>query len=1029
MDLNQAKALLFGGATNEPDGAISGASTGIETGIVPPSTNALPPTLTPKTDVALTFANTPAMRSAAKSFPVSMPVVPPGVGMSIGMGMAQEAKSFKEENTMGDIPLDTDTGASSWERMMLGFRREKQNQIQYLENKYGPGTVREASNGELIVRMPDPNDASKTKDVLVNEDKMTAKDFIGLMGQAPEIAASMFATKGAEFLPYVGKLKGVVGALRDIAAAAVGGETAGGIKDVGMNVYDRGAMDLKNVAKDRALMGAVDVAAGSIGIPAAKFLQFLKNPASIYRKQVQFDALGAQKYFMEKYGVNVPLSIGESTGMPLASRSEVFYEKLPGGSEPLRALKSKQEEGLRTLQRMMMGAAPADEEIGQAAMDAIRAKIEPTVAAAQTAKSELAQTATSGIEGIISGASQPERELYKSTLGGDIRQKVISLRDEAKAQADSLYDAVRSMPGGEGKVFDAKPLQKSFGKILDSLPAPSQTVDNPQFLVDASGAPIRSSQTEVKTLREFVPSNILTRLQSVVGLKDAQFSLSDLQQMRREVYDDIAKGEGVPGLGTHYLNDMGKALTSAIENGVEQMPDGQLKSALQAANQHYKENVLPFNRGGITELFRRADEPGFISDSEIVGHFLSGDKAIHNWNTLKDTVGEASPEFTRMKRAVLDNILERSRLPGDAVIDAKSLMNNLASLRQASPEITDDIFGKNSPDLFNLFKQSRYLDIAQGGKIDAEQLQNLLQGGNVTTSKLQALIDAQKKADDVYKNQLVKAIGTGTLNDQSLRPTDFVNRVLDTASTKDVKAVVDMLGSNPKLLEDLQQKTFEKVFRDGARSATAEDVNRIMSGDSTHILSGVKIADRLKDQEYQSKLKAILGPDKFQDLEQYVKLQAAGEAKEKSFQSAGGIAAGSQIAALEKKGVFSFLTSSMRNFVYSTLMSRAPLRQWLTNIPSEPGKLQLLFTSPVFLQAVSREYTDPDAAKAFISRLYQGISDSYSASPQASQDRQQTPLEQSREKWKLILNNPTPPPANPGRTPMMTPTNAPPAMK
>lgn len=992
MDLKQAQALLLG--TNAPPTSPTNAPADAGAALAAPTPS---PGLTPKTDSAMLLGPSPDTAGIARSVPVSMPTLPPGVRPTLGQAMAQEAKTFKEQNQIDNVPLDIDTGASGWERFMLGFRREKSNQIKYLENKYGPGTVREASNGELIVRMPDPNNVAQTKDVLVNEDKMSAKDFIGLMGQAPEIAASMFATEGASALPYIGKLKGVVGALRDLGAMAIGGESVGAAKDVAMNVYDKGSLDLANVAKERAGMGLMDAAVGAVSLPVAKFFQFMKNPAAGYRKQVQFDALAAQKYFAEKYGVNVPLTIGESTGMPLASRSEVFIEKMPGGSEPLRAIKGQQESAFRKLQNILMGTnPPMDEEVGNAAMQQIRDKMEPVQEAVQTAKAGVKTQALSGIEGVVAGASQPEREIYKSATGEDIRKAVIAKRDAAKAETDALYEAVNNAPGGQGKVFDGSKLQTEFQKIRSSLPSPEQWVKNPTPILNAQGTPISATAVIKTPLRTLVPDNILSQLDEVIGLKGPKFSLSDFQQMRRDIYDAIGKSEGSPGLGAHYLNDMAKAVTAAIDDGISKLPTGDLKTALGAANTAYKTKVVPFNRQGLTELFKTADEPGFVSGAEITQRLLGGPKAANNWQLLKETVGDNSPEFLQMKRSVFDNILNNSRLVGENELNAKSLRENLIKFSQEQPEIAKDLFGARGGALDSLINESRYLGISQGDKVDADQLQQLLQSGNVSGQKLQALVDAQKTADEAYKNQLVKAIASGDMTESTLRPTDFVNRILDNSSTKDVKAVMDMIKDNPQLTQDLRQKTFQKVFRDAARSANADDVNRIMSGQNTSLISGVKIADRLKDAEYTAKLKTILGDEGFTDLNNYVKLQTAPEAKEASFKAAGGLAAGSQIAQLERRGVLAYLSDSARHFIYSTLLTKPPLRNWLTSIPNEPGKLSLLLSNPIFLQAVTREFGEGTAAEAFMNNLKHAIDGSLTAQPQAGLQQQPTDMERRR---------------------------------
>jgi len=710
--------------------------------------------------------------------------------------------------------------------------------------------------------------------------------------------------------------------------------------------------------------------------------------------------------------------------MPLASRSEVFIEKMPGGTSPIRELKGQQEQQFRNLQEILMGKPGTDEEVGQKAIEAIRGKIEPAVTGEAAAREALGKQAQSAIEDMLAKATHPERQIYKTELGKEIRENVIGKRDAAKAEADRLFGVVRSIPGGEGKIFDGGGLQADFAKIKKALPSPEQTVSQPSALVDLFGKAITPTAKAQPVLREFVPQNVLSRLDSVIGLKGAKFSLSDLQQMRREVYDDISKGEGVPGLGTHYLADVGEALTKAIDRGVTSLPSGDLKTALQAANEHYKTKVVPFNRQGLTDLFRRADEVGHVSDFEVVSRLLGSDKAVRNWQLMKETLG-AGPAFDKMKRAVADNIVEHSRLPGDTTIDAKSFIKGLYDFRLKYPEIARDVFsGKEN----ELFRQGRFLTYSQGDKIDETQLGALLKDKSASAPKLKILIDAERNKDEVFRNSIMKAVGEGSLNEQTLKPTEFVNRMLETAQPAEVEKILDAIGRErmqdvpvarfgtatthesrmtaPPLLEELRQKTFEKIFRDAARNASAEDVNRIMSGQNTHILSGVKIADKLANPTYKHKIKSILGPELFQDLEQYIKLQTAPEKASQSFASAGGLAAGAQIASLEQRGLFAYLSSSARNFIFSTLLSRRPLRTWLTSIPNEPGKMSLILSNPVFLEAVTKEFGKGTAAESFMSGIKQAIDRSMADGQQQANKPLNTgnmPMDREQQ-WKNWLD-------------------------
>lgn len=934
--------------------------------------------------------------------------------------VAKAEREFQERNVEPGIPLDTGTGASTWERLMLEGRRSKDSQISYLENKYGKNKVRMTDNGELIFRVPDLENKGKEKDILaIPHGKLTLSDFVNLSAAIPEVGGWIAGERGlTKLLPSLGK-RGVVPAAARLGAGAVGAETAGAVtKDIPLSLYDQGNVDLGEIAKSRGVGALEDVGVGGALGVGGSFLRFLKAPLAGQRQQMQFDALAAAKALKDKYGVDVPMSIGESTGTPLFMRSEAFVEKEPGGSGPIRKVKAEQESALRRLQSLMMGtAAPLDEEVGQKAINEIQSKVQPVVKGEETAREALGKSTESSLEGIVSGLTYPDRQLYKSKLGDEIRQAVVSKRDAQKTEADRLYQAVRDIPGGTGKVFNGKPLQDKFESILKNLPG--MEAKGEEIAYDQYGNPFLKQTDQSRLLEKWPPDKLLGRLREITSAKDPKFALSDMVQMRRDIYDDIQKGEGVPGLGTHYLSQIGKALTESIDEAVSSLTTGDLKNALRAADKHYKENVVPFNRLGLTELFRAADEPGHIPSDQIVNRVLgTGGDVQRNWNLMKETLGSTSPTFSKLKRAVADNLIEPARDVGEGTLDAKQMVQNVYEFQRKNREVYDEVF---SPKEREFFRNARMLQYSQGDKISADELKTLLASPDPNAAKLKALVDAEKKKTDLYRNSLVKSIGDGTVDEATLRPTEFVNKLLSDKGfgLEDTKNLMKLIQGNPQLEQDLRQKTFERIFRDAARPAKAGDITRTAAGDNTHILSGILLNQALKDQTYKAKLAEIIGPESFKDLQNYIKLTAPLEQKEEAYALAGGLASGSRVAALEKVlegrgGLLKFAGNTARSFVFSYMLSNPVSRAWLSRTADNPtaakSAIMSILSSPPFVEAVAKQFPGLTGAR-FINNLRASIQNSVQGQAQQPPPNQvgggTRPMteEEKRMFWRNQINS------------------------
>lgn len=920
---------------------------------------------------------------------VSEMALQPGQAALRDLAARQEAE-YRKKNEEPGFPLDIETGASPWERFSLAFKREKENQVRFLQNKYGEDKVRLDSEGDLIVRVPDQK-TGKEKDLKVDERGLSAKDFIDILGAIPEVGGSIYAIlKGRKAdvnIPLLGnpsQWTGIKALQRDVLSGALGGETAGAIKDVVAGLSVGRAPDLADIAKERGKMAAYDVGLGEVTLGAGRLARFMGSPFHGFRGPVQFDALGAQQYWRNNASIDVPLTVGESTAFPIASHSEAFMQAGVGSKIPFEKFKKMQDEQLRKIQMVMMGNKnpPSDEELFQKMSHELQAIVRPAEAGVQQSMESLQSSATQGIEDIVSGLTAPAKEVYKSEVGKELRDAVIANRDKAKSVADVLYERVRNMPGGTGPTFDITGLARAARAILKKIPP--------------EGA--------AKKMEDFAPADVIGRLEDLAG-RTGKLSLSDLQQMRRDTLEAIPKTEGVPGRGAHYLGKIADAITDSIESNSASMPGGALKNALDAANKFYREQVVPFNRVGITDLFRSAEESGFISNAEIVSRLFQGGKAIHNYQMMRESLGSASPEFTRLKRLVADNIIDRSR-SGD-FINPGSFIENMNAFRGENREIADDIFGTKFADMireakalqFGELSSTQKSKLAMGGtvdKISGTEFRNLLNDPSPTVQKLRALIKSEAQRDRVYQNDILKSVADGTLPGKAINPSEFINRFVENAKLKDVQEVMKVFESQPQIIDDLRSKMVQKLFRDAERIPKGEDLAKLLSGDPTRIVSAISVFKQIEDETYRNKLKTVLGDDVFEDLTQYIKLVNASTDKFAQYAKAGGLSAGMQIAELTERGPLKFLTTSVKNWIVGTLMTQKNIRGWLSRVPvgKDPGAISLILTSPIFLQKVADEFPGSGGEK-MVGMIKESI-DKYVRDKMSAQQNQPKPMQPSQ---------------------------------
>jgi hypothetical protein len=944
--------------------------------LAPLSTNALNATI----HASPRATNTPVLSDAlGLSVPDALPPddMPSPAPQTMRGRILREESAFNEANTVPGTEFDTQSGADAWTRFRLASERTQADKMAYLTKHFGEGNVRMATDGTPIVKVEDEKHPGTFKDILVNPEKITAGDFFALAGHAPEIVGSMLAL-------YAGGTSkvGMLAKLRNLAVMAAGQEGGGAIQDVANRKASGQPVDPHEIVGSRAEMAGYDMAAGALLGTLGKAGSKLKAPFASADLEAA-DARAAAKYLGNRLspgntlpmswpadaplpfywpnpsanGYKIPQTVGEATGNKFFQRVEAQVGQKPGSSAAFEAIRKEQNAALVKIQNMALGlpadateadvaALPTSEETGTKAMEAIEGKVAPAKAAVDAAGKDLAETGSAEIrKGLGATGAGP---VDVPALGARMRAVAMARREQFEAKSAEDYGKVYAHPLANSYVLSSDKLAADASALLKQLPAPETITETPTGIVDQFGNEILRDESGRKVMRNFVPPNVLTKLNDLSALKGGKFRLGDLLKMRTDVSNDIAQGEAIPGMNTHYLSQIRGMLTDTINSELDKLPDDSLKTLWKTANDNYAAGVKQFTKTGISELYRAPEQGGYLGDSQVVRRALSGPNAVDQFRAYKEFYGENSPEFKAVKQSVLDDLVGRSeqtsvRIPGagEPLIDANKFVQNLVALKQNQPEIANEVL-PNSTKLANsgLLMQAG-LDTAVGkapaqafsGKVSVSDLEGLVRSGDLTATRLNALIDKQDQLSTIYQNKIIHQIATGKFIGDKINPTEFASRFAS-AEPKDIHQVMAMLSDRPDILQEIKSATVRDIFNDATvlKGQTAGQLLKDLPGQ----VNSSGLIGALGDRTQKERFRAILGDMTYKDIEEMAKFLGPMEKTQQVYKSAAGLQIGAQIAGLERGGVFKFGGQVLRGMFIGTTLTSPPIRAWLSNVAVTP---------------------------------------------------------------------------------------------
>lgn len=931
----------------------------------------------------------------------------------LGLPMTGPAsgKGFIERN-IRDLPLDTETGVEglrgAWIKFQTALREEPEQKLQYLQEVYGKDMARMSDTGEPLVKVIDEK-TGKGKEVKINEESFTATDLGTLAAYIPEAvgeALAIFAARGKRAPKFLQRIP----TARDITAGSIGQELGQEAKEVTMETIDspRGVVPaVGEVFQKRLGVGQLAESGTDIGLNAAMGLGMVAAGRSLGRaispfasanpSEVALRTQAGAKFLKDVHGIDYPLTPAERTGSKLLGRLEAALSKQPGSSATFQRFTDEKIAALNRFQNRLLGvpdeatpmqraaAIPSEEIVGRRATEALRKRMAPVQAGVKEATKEFETVASRQIQ------TELEPELFPERAGGLIRSKALAERSAFQTESKRLYDEWRKLPGGTDRIFDNAGLVRDAERILKRLPPVEKTTTVPTGVLSPTGQPITRTITGTEISKEFVPSDVVPRLREITDNPTTKRSLEDLKQMRNDVDNSIAQGEAIPGVQTGYLKSIRNAITDEMDRAANSMPGGQLKTAFQAANTYYKNNVGKFEQGTIARLFKDIESRGFVQDEDIVRNI-----GPTEYNSFKQFLGPASPEFKSLQAAIRGEIYKSAILPGTdygpQLIDGRQLIQTLSSFYRKNTSFADEVLGGKGMKLQRLGEAISAIASQKGAKtakIDLQEFEDVLRSNKPIVPAVQKLLKKQDELDRLYRSKLLKDIGDGKLGDTDFDAAEFVNRFYDIASPKELQLVVSQLSDRQDILESVRQKVKERILYEAQRAAKATDPVTLGRGEVFRPASTAALEKAFGDATQRQKLMEILGPRDYRAFEQLANILRSGEVTEQAFLAAGGWSAGTQVANIFRNGPWSGLTDFAKQKLWALMFSKQPIKGWLSNTartkaPSWTTARNLLFFQP-FVEAVIDEFGAKEGENV-LNQMADGIARQPTNAPASSAD-------------------------------------------
>lgn len=959
----------------------------------------------PQPQVQETNSDPALQRFMSKWGDVSQNAPPSGITATPNLSFS---KRYGQKDEQGNIiPIDFNEAAipSGSQYLEIAQQRDPESKLAVVNKYYPNNKARILDNGDVVMQIIDSS-TGKPKEVPLNPSGVDSHDLIDLYTQAPEIAsgiAAAIATKG----------RGLLAKTAQIIASSAASSFAGSVKDIAYRGAEGIPIRPEEIRTERNKEMLLDMFVQA-GMGAAGKASRIVSPFArdIPPGSLEFDLRQGQKFFKDYFGEELKMTPGEYTGSQALRAIEAAEAPQPGARTVLGKIVNTKNAQIREIQRRAVGSFIPDEQIAEGAADVVgkySTAIDDALAKArQLAMSKNQNQLLSEIDSAIGAPPGSSKAgiipgVTPTMAGKETLEQFDARMAAAQANVDKAYAAVNALPGGTGDVLDGTAAAKAAMEIRKELPSVMKEVQKPTGLTDEFGAPITRTAVESQTLKTGVPEGLLKALDDLENLEGGKVSLQTLTNMKRAAFDAIAAFKTAHGdVKDRWFSKIAGAYEQGIQKGIDETGDPALKTALQKARDTYKSELLPFERPGLREM-AKGEFDTRMSPQQVMERLFSGDKAIQNYQMLKEVLGEKNPAFVTLKRAWVDTRLADFTDPISGFVDHKAFERSMRSL---PPEMAKEMFGNNYESIIKTLRFGQAFKDIQG--IDKADLQVLMGLKNPSADDLKTILRMQKNRDTSFVSGLVSDASNGIPIAERIKPLELLNRIRNVNTpTKDVQTLLEAIGKeSPEKRQALATAQLYDILDKASISDATTAGKSIAKGSFGEPeplnLSAVGLAKALGRPGSPERIRneLILGnlplaitpggpnPTGKEVIENLIKVIAPSEAKSaKAFASMGGLAGGMNTAKAAQEPV-KYAKTYAQKAMAALLYTSEPINKLITNRLVGPEEAAVIANGLIASEPFVRRATmafGPEYAKSVIGELKDSI-DKYVTKLQAANE-------------------------------------------